>query len=179
MLEKLNQLTSLPELRPRRFPILPVLDTQELLDYMPPGTWEIPEPYTTFETIQPTDLNLMRKYKKEAFRANTVELIGEWINYLNRAETGLQIVDRTIREGVVRCDLESIEAFIHFATYAPKQEEEENPDVAGLIASVRKAFLYLLTDEETAKLGQQRPATVGHEDVDITKFLVNRLAGRA
>lgn len=180
MIVEQQELRLFPELLHREEPHLPVLDTQELIDHMPPEKWEIPQdPYTFWERISENDLDFMKAHKIESFQRDCRGLIVEWIPFLDSVERGNRINIRFIREGILTTDLNSIEnCNLFYEVFAPKLAEDKELNFEDVVASVRNAFLYLLTEEEAKNLGHEKPAEVIQEDIGNATFLVNRLAGR-
>ena len=178
MLTELKQLTSFPDIQPGRLPHLPVIDTLELIDHIPDGRWEIPnEPYTFWGRIDEKDLDFMKDYKRESFRKQCEEIVGEWIPFLDRAEKGYRIAVRVIEEGVLRCDLGSIEAFNLFCeAFSPKFVQDKKFNEEKTISSVRNAFLYLLPKGKVEELGHEKPEAVDEEGIENARFFVNRLS---
>lgn len=173
-----KELDFLPDSSEIKRPILPVLDTQEMIDHMPEGKWQIPtEPYTLLERICADDLDFMKEDKRENFQAQCREMISDWMPFLDSAERGYQINKRVIEEGVLTPDLDSLESFRFFyGAFAPKFRQNEGLSFEEALTSTRNAFLNLMTNEQAEELGHECPEEISQEDSKNATFLVDRMA---
>ena len=176
MVVELKALSSLPEFRHRERPHLPVLDTLELIDHMPEGKWEIPqEPYTHWERINDNDLESIKAYKRESFQGRCRELILEWMPFLESAERGKRINLRFIKEHILTTDLDGIRNYNLFhGIFAAKFAADRELKFEDVAASVRNAFLALLTEDQVRSLWHEGPKEVSEQDIENAKYLVHR-----
>lgn len=158
-------------------PLIPVLDTQEMISHMPEGHWQIPsEPYTALDRIRENDHPLMKDHKIESFQEYCRETVAYWIPFFDKAEKGYRLVLKTIREFIVTADVESISSFNYlYPLLKPRFEGGEDFDFPEMLASVRRAFLHLLTDKQAEELGHQKPSVVSEEDIQNARYLVDKI----
>ena len=174
MLTERKEYNSLPPFE-REGPFLPLLDTQEIIDCMPKGKWQIPkEPYTVFEKIRENDLDFIKRDKIKRFQTRCREIVSEWIPFFDAAEKGYEIGTRAIHEGILTGDSKNIENYLYLnRAFEPIFHEDKNRSFEESVSSVRNAFLFLLTKEQVEKLGHERPKKVSKDDAINAKHLVN------
>ena len=133
---------------------LPIFDTYQIISHMPEERWELPE---------------------SPFTNNRQAIIAAWIPALDKADVGRWKVDRFAKEGVLSGDLYNIQLYNFFHYHLKPKMEEKNINSQQAIASVRNAFLNLLTPQQAQELGHQKPQSINQEDVENAKHLIKSL----
>ena len=164
------------DLRDRWIPSLPVYDTHELMAKIPNDKWALPtEPYTHFEKIDPKDLDFIKDGKRKRFtKWCQEEIVSPWMGYLKAVERGERIARRAIEEGIISGSLNDIESYNFFYNAMRSKiisEQGERCDQR-VIDSCRRAFSFLLTDEQNKRLKVQKPEELEDGDTENARLLV-------
>jgi hypothetical protein len=143
-------------------PGLPILDTEELFDHIPKeGAWKLPKPFRQFDTADTF-----------SYQKHWDKLLNDWIHYFNRASKGFHLIQRTVSEGIVTGDLESIQAARYFRRGG--LEATFNDENIANISSVRRAFIALLSKDAQQKLKVDESEMIASEDdIQNARTLVN------
>jgi hypothetical protein len=137
-------------------PVLPVLDTIELIVKMPEGKWTTPEPYKRLD-------------HKEMMPRKVDSLILPWIDYLGRADRGRELSRKFREEGIVTGDVASYKAFDFFRKIDVINGETHEEK----INSVRRGFASLISPERRKEEGLPESIEASENDILNAKRFVD------
>jgi len=156
-------------------PILPMLDTQEIIRNMPEGQWIFPrDPYDAVDRIREDELDFMKEYKREKFNEYCNGVFAEWVIWIDIAERGFQRINDLVEKGIISGDLQGINAYKSFYESFFRIEDHkeivENPKE--FLDSCRNSFLSLLSDKQLEKIKKPRPEKIIEDDISNAKTLI-------
>lgn len=143
------------------FPAVPLRDTLILFDHIPEhGPWQLPKPW-----------HILEKEDPKGFRVKWDVMLSMWVQYLDSASKGFQVVETAVTGGDIIPDVQSLDAATYFGHSGLKAKSYE--EYRAKVLSVRRAFAALMSKDEQERMGMKgEDILVSDEDIRNARKLV-------
>lgn len=164
-------------------PALPIRNTVRLIDRMPEDKWVIPETKIYIEAEEIDNPNSeLRDVFQNCWNNYCYGLFTNWVEYLDSAERGLEMMNIAEATGYVSGNREDIKNYQFIITSMNNYTNSENNRLSKrmafqkIINDCRNTFLYLIPEDKVNLPNHIKPEIITKEEIKTTKFLIKQFS---